>query len=592
MHSSARRYAGKILSLVILFPFSLAAQDAPKPSAHPASQADAPPRWDIFAGYSYLAPKDTVDVLQSNGQVLPVTYKADAAGFILSGSRYFNKYIGAQLEGSTHDTFINSSASNNGFTTVQGGLIFRFPTDEITPFVHGLIGGSYIGGPDHEPYKWGPALTAGGGMDYATPLFNRHLSLRLFQADFQYMHDNWGPGEFGGRANIKAARLSTGLVWHIGTIAPPPQLTVACSANPTSVFPGDPVNLVATVGSQDPKLNVVYSWSGEGVKGDADHATVDTSALAAGSHTVKCDAKEGKPGKEGLKPWELANEASTAFTVKEFEPPTISCSASPTTIKPGDTSTITAQALSPQNRPLAYTYSSSGGSVNGSGATATFQSTGAPTGPVSITCNVADDKGHSASSNASLTIEAPPPPPQPHAQTLCSINFTNDKKRPTRVDNEAKACLDEVALDLQKQSDAWTVVVGESTQAEKAAQAKAAQMNAHRKHPTNVENTAAQRAVNTKQYLVADKGIDPSRIAVATGSGDEQKVENYLVPAGAKFGADVPGTSPVDESTVKAQVRKPLPQRHHAHASMHNHASITKHPAVKKHISMKKRRRK
>jgi len=293
-----------------------------------------------------------------------------------------------------------------------------------------------------------------------------------------------------------------------------------------------------------------------------------------------------------LKPWELANEASTAFTVKEFEPPTISCSASPTTIKPGDTSTITAQALSPQNRPLAYTYSSSGGSVNGSGATATFQSTGAPTGPVSITCNVADDKGHSASSNASLTIEAPPPPPQPHAQTLCSINFTNDKKRPTRVDNEAKACLDEVALDLQKQSDAWTVVVGESTQAEKAAQAKAAQMNAHRKHPTNVENTAAQRAVNTKQYLVADKGIDPSRIAVATGSGDEQKVENYLVPAGAKFGADVPGTSPVDESTVKAQVRKPLPQRHHAHASMHNHASITKHLAVKKHISMKKRRRK
>jgi hypothetical protein len=48
-------------------------------------------------------------------------------------------------------------------------------------------------------------------------------------------------------------------------------------------------------------------------------------------------------------------------------------------------------------------------------------------------------------------------------QALCSITFEKDKKRPTRVDNEAKACLDEVALDLQKQSDATAVVVGEST---------------------------------------------------------------------------------------------------------------------------------
>jgi hypothetical protein len=581
MQLRALYFAGRIFSLAILVPMPLAAQDSAKPPAQAAPTADSPPRWDIFAGYSYLAPKGTVEVLQpvSGTVILPETYKASDVGIIMSGARYFNKYVGWQLEGSSHDTMVNSSSSNSGITTVQTGLIFRLPTDEITPFVHGLVGGSYIGGPDHEPYKWGPSLTAGGGMDYATPFFNHRLSIRLFQADFQYMHADWGPGVFGGRANINAARLSTGVVWHVGTLAPPPQLTVACSANPTSVFPGDPINLTATVGSQDPKLNLVYSWSGDGVKGDTDHATVDTSALAAGSHNVKCNAKEGKPGKEGLKPWEVANEASTAFTVKEFEPPTISCSASPTTIKPGDTSAITVQALSPQNRPLTYTYSASGGTVIGSGTTATYSSTGAPTGPVSITCNVADDKGHSASSNASLTIEAPPPPPQPHTQALCSINFTTDKKRPTRVDNEAKACLDEVALDLQKQTDAKAMIVGESTSKEKAAQDKAAQMNAHHKHPMEVENTAAQRAVNTKEYLVTDKGIDPSRISVATGTGDDQKVENYMVPAGATFGSDVVGTSPVDESMVKAQVRKPLPERHPRHNAMKKHAATKKHAA-------------
>jgi hypothetical protein len=183
---------------------------------------------------------------------------------------------------------------------------------------------------------------------------------------------------------------------------------------------------------------------------------------------------------------------------------------------------------------------------------------------VTITCNVADDKGHNASATTTATIEAPPPPPQPHTQALCSINFVNDKTRPVRVDNEAKACLDEVALDLQKQTDAKAVVVGESNAKEKAAQEKEAKYLAKHKHAKpKVENFAAQRAVNTKEYLVTDKGIDPSRVSVATGSGDDQKVENYLVPAGADFNSDVQGTTPVEESTVKAQVRKPLPQKHH-----------------------------
>ena len=574
-HSISKSFSRILLATALVgLSSGLVAQDAAKPAAKPSSSADSPSRWDIFAGYSYLAPKGTVQVLQADGvTVLPETFKSMNAGVIGSVARYFNKNVGLQIEGSTHDTMKNSAGSNGGITTIAGGLIFRFPTEEITPFVHGLVGGSYVGGPEHEPYNWGPSLTAGGGLDYETPWFNHHLAIRLFQADFQYIHVNWGPGSgtpsdwtYGGRANLKAARLSAGVVYHIGSIAPPPQLTVACSANPTSVFPGDPVNLTSTVGSQEPKLNVVYGWSGDGVKGDGEHASVDTSSLSPGTHTVKCDAKEGKPGKEGLKPWQVAQEGTATFTVKEFEPPTISCSVSPTTIKPGDSATVTAQGLSPQNRPLTYTYSASAGTVNGNGNSASYSSTGAPTGPVSITCNVADDKNHSASSNTSLNIEAPPPPPQPHTQTLCSIGFSNDKKRPTRVDNEAKACLDEVALDLQRQTDAKAVIVGESTAKEKEAQEKAEKLNARRKHAKPVENTAAQRAVNTKQYLVTDKGIDPSRITVATGTGDDQKVETYLVPSGANFGSDVQGTAPVDESTVKPQERKPLPQRHHGRA--------------------------
>jgi ribosomal protein S11 len=173
---------------------------------------------------------------------------------------------------------------------------------------------------------------------------------------------------------------------------------------------------------------------------------------------------------------------------------------------------------------------------------------------------VQDDKGQTATAGTSVTITAPYVPPVPHTSALCSITFEKDKKRPMRVDNDAKACLDDVALSLQQHSDATAVVVGDSTTAEKTPPKHA------RKH-AKAEDFAAQRAVNTKDYLVTEKGIAASRITVATGTADEQKVENYLVPSGATFTSDVQGTTPVDENSVKPQARKALPAKmaHKAH---------------------------
>jgi hypothetical protein len=67
-------------------------------------------------------------------------------------------------------------------------------------------------------------------------------------------------------------------------------------------------------------------------------------------------------------------------------------------------------------------------------------------------------------------------------------------------------------------------------------------------------------------YLVTEKGIDPSRISAATSASEGQTVQNYLLPNGADFNTDVPGTTPVDESQIKPQKRVPLPQRHHRRA--------------------------
>jgi hypothetical protein len=340
-----------------------------------------------------------------------------------------------------------------------------------------------------------------------------------------------------------------------------PPIKLSCNASAPSVYPGDPLTVTATPESVSTKkhVDVIYSWSGTAVTGSGASASVSTGSLEPGDYSVKGEVKEGKKGKEGQKPGETA-DCQASYVVKAFEPPTISCSASPDTIKPGDTSMITATGMSPQNRPLNYSYTASSGSITGSGSTATYSSAGAPTGPVEITCNVSDDKNHNASAQTNLTIVAPPVPPLPHTQALCSISFTNDPRRPTRVDNEAKACLDQVALDLQQQPDAKAVIVGEASTAEKTPPK-------HHRRNAKVEDYAAQRAVNTKNYLVTDKGIDSSRISVATSSTEGQEVQNYLVPAGANFANDVQGTTPVNETEVKPQERKPLSERHHHHAA-------------------------
>ena len=561
MYSRNSKTVSRVLALAIAasMPIALAAQDSAKPAAK-APAEDSASRWDIFAGYSYIAPKGTVNTTSGTGTPVSSSYHAITGGGIGSVARYFNNYLGVEAIGDVH-LQNESTPPSDDMSGGALGLIFRFPTTDITPFAHALVGAERVGGPYWEQDQWGVGLTAGGGLDYKTPLFDHHLGIRLFQVDYQYVHEDFGPGPLAGRANINATRLSAGLVYHIGTIAPPPPVTLACSASPTSIFPGDPVTVTATAGALDPKLNAIYSWSGVGVTGTGTTATVATGALSAGTYTVKCGIKEGKPGKEGLKPWQSA-ESSATFTVKAFEPPTISCSANPSTIKPGETAAITAMGMSPQNRPLSYSYSATAGSVSGTGTSATFSSTGAPTGAAGITCNVSDDKGQTATSSTTVTILAPYIPPTPHTQALCSITFEKDKKRPTRVDNEAKACLDDVALSLQKQSDAKVVVVGETNAAEVAKTAKLAKIEAKKKHPKPVENLAAERAANTKEYLVTDKGIDASRISVATGTADGQKVEDYLVPSGATFGNDVTGTTPVDETVVKAQVRKPLAEKH------------------------------
>lgn len=306
-----------------------------------------------------------------------------------------------------------------------------------TNWVDGLGGARFI-----LPFSERASITVGGdagagesNLDYQVlGLLNFNFSPKFgFGLGWRYLYDDYRPATNELVYSPTMSGPIAGLTFNTGGKPPVPPV-LSCSASPTEVFPGDPVTVAGNAQGLNPKLNALYTWSGSGVSGSGATANVNTSALKPGTYAVRGDLKEGKPGKEGLKPWETAS-CSATYTVKEFEPPTLACSANPSEIKPGDSSTVSAQGVSPQNRPLTYSYEASEGNISGSGATATYTSTGAPSGPVQITCSVSDDKGHTATSTTSLNIVPPPPPPPPPAPPsllLHSVFF------PTALPNEKR----------------------------------------------------------------------------------------------------------------------------------------------------------
>jgi hypothetical protein len=85
-----------------------------------------------------------------------------------------------------------------------------------------------------------------------------------------------------------------------------------------------------------------------------------------------------------------------------------------------------------------------------------------------------------------------------------------------RVDNEAKACLDDIALMMQRDSAGRLVIVGNYA-------------------PNETQRAGSERAANERQYLTGEKGIDPKRIEVRVGKASDRSAANVFLPEGATF---------------------------------------------------------
>jgi hypothetical protein len=212
--------------------------------------------------------------------------------------------------------------------------------------------------------------------------------------------------------------------------------------------------------------------------------------------------------------------------------------AEPQAVSSGAPVTVTAEGFSRDNRPLSFSCLANKGVLAGSSTRYVLDTTGLVSGIVNIDCTVQDDRALSGFATTAVTVTLPPPPPATRKYGD-GLDFSADKKRPSRIDNAAKAMLDRYADALAADPDATAVVVGYDNAAERAS-------NRHRKAlPPQV---AALRAVNARAYLVEDKGIDAGRIEIRTGIEDAQKAILWIVPAGATF--DMSNTVSINESLV------------------------------------------
>ena len=190
--------------------------------------------------------------------------------------------------------------------------------------------------------------------------------------------------------------------------------------------------------------------------------------------------------------------------------PTISCNATPTSVRVGETATISCSAASPDNRPVTIRFSSNGGRLTPGNNRATLDTTDTGAGPVNVRATATDDRDMSSFAVTTVNVE-PAPAALPTAQRLSQLEF---KPNSAYVDNRAKAVLDDVALKAQQEPRSVVLLSGSADEKE-------------------TPKLANQRAQNAMSYLTKSKGIDRSRIQVKTGSQPGRIVDVWSIPPGA-----------------------------------------------------------
>jgi len=415
------------IGLLVVLAVSLA-------SSRALAQSDSNPKWDLFVGYQWLHPGATIPAaFGDTTSPTPFTIPDMSKGFGSALTYNFDRHWGLEFD------LGHNWGSSNYEATGSVGPRFIWRSDDANYFLHSLVSLNRVSVSGLNPSN-GIGAILGGGMDLP---IRKGLTFRLFEADFIWARHNYADyaaPEFPDlrRPTFEGVRLRTGLVFSWGG-APAVSPTASCSVQPGEVIVGEPVMATVATSNFNSKHTVTYAWSGNGgqVSGKDTTAQIDTTNAAPGSYTITAHVTDAKEKKN--------NEASCSanFTVKALppkNPPTIYLSANPASLPAGGTVNLSASCASPDSVPVVVTgWTASGGSISGSGSSATLSTAGAGPGSITVGAACTDSRGLSRQASTEVTIENPPPPPPPNPEVvrlearlaLHSVYFVTDQPRPT-----------------------------------------------------------------------------------------------------------------------------------------------------------------
>jgi flagellar motor protein MotB len=318
---------------------------------------------------------------------------------------------------------------------------------------------------------------------------------------------------------------------------PPPAPTCVLSASATTVNRGERMSITSkpsTPGYGEDKVTYEYRWEvkdAQGrpvtVSGSGAGVEVPTSQLACGVYSVTTTVTASVSPVDCPSDCVTTGQTTCTTTFEVIEPPcpTVTCdiSASSASVQEGDRVTF---RVSGAGDGLSYTWSATGGSLSStSGSEVTLDTTGFGSGTITVSVAAATSRtrcdqacpGGSCSTSVTVTkIEAPSVinPVSPCGPIFFPFNGA-------RINNEHKACLDEVALRLQQDPRSQVVIDGHRDSSERV-------------------GISLTRANNARDYMVNEKGIDAARITVRNfsdtcghDSGDpnlNRRVEFWYLP--------------------------------------------------------------
>ena len=322
---------------------------------------------------------------------------------------------------------------------------------------------------------------------------------------------------------------------------PPPVPACVLESSSHSVLPGDRLTLnvkPTTPGYTDAQVSYEYRWEvrdsqgrAVNVSGSGSTVEVPTGRLACGTYTARAIVTASAKGTSHPEcPDNTADSTCvTSFEVTEPPCPNVTCNviASSTTVTEGERVILRATGSGANN--LTFTWSVTGGRLSSTTGREVSLNTTGVIGSVTVNVRVNTDltrcgepcPGGSCSTSITVREVSPPPRPPDIIKPCGPIFFPYNS---ARINNEHKACLDDIAIALQQDSRTTLVIDGHRDSSERV-------------------GISLTRANNARDYLVDSKKIDSARITIRNFSdtcpyenGDAKlngRVEFWIVPEGA-----------------------------------------------------------